>query len=192
MSDRPTPARWIRATTLGWLLGIPLVALFALAAEGAGVGGAQLFVGLGVGGGVGFIQGRALRATLGGWWEWTLASTVGMAIPFLAYDIAKLLGHEFPYSLQALVAIGGCLAGAGQALILRRRFQGTGLWIVASVVGWAFAGYSALISDFAPAGGPVRGIAGALLFLLGVAVGGPILGAITAAAWPQLRERPLE
>jgi hypothetical protein len=189
MTGIPETARWIRVTALGWLLGIPLVALFALAAEGIGVGGAQLFVGLGVGAGVGLLQGRALRPLLGGWGAWTLASTVGMALPFLAYDLAKFLAVALPYSLQLLVAIGGLSVGAWQAQLLRRRFERTGLWVVASVVGWSFAGFSALISDFAPAGGQVRGIAGALLFLLGVAVGGPILGAITAAAWPQLKAR---
>jgi hypothetical protein len=189
VSDRPTRARWIRATALGWLLGVPLVAIFALAAEGAGVGGAQVFVGLGVGAGVGMLQGRALRETLGGWGAWMTATTFGMAIPFLAYDVAELMETPFPYSLQALVAAGGLFVGAWQALLLRRRFEGTARWVVASGIGWSFAALAALLSDLAPAGGAVRGVAGALLFLLAVALGGPVLGAITAWAWPRLRER---
>ena len=189
MSEVPETARWIRATALGWLLGIPLVALFALAAEGVGVGGAQVFVGLGVGAGVGLLQGRALRATLGGWGTWTAATAFGMALPFLCYDLAKLLRLPVSYSLPVCVALGGVVAGVLQAVLLRTGLRGSQLWTVASVVGWSLAAGTVLLVELVPAGGPVRGIAGALLYLLGVSLGGPILGAITAAAWPQLRDR---
>ena len=53
-------SRWVRATWLGWLLGIPLIVVLALLAEGVGVGGAQVCVGAGMGLGVGFMQRRAL------------------------------------------------------------------------------------------------------------------------------------
>lgn len=60
-----TLARWIRATWVGWLAGIPMVALFALFGEVVGIGGAQILVGAGMGAAVGIAQGRALRTTLG-------------------------------------------------------------------------------------------------------------------------------
>ena len=81
MSERPATAPWIRATALGWLLGVPLVALFALAAEGAGVGGAQVFVGLGVGAGVGVAEGAAeARQVLAQLTPGSLSQLVGRAL----------------------------------------------------------------------------------------------------------------
>jgi len=58
-------AVWLRATWLGWLLGVPLVVVLALLGEAVGPCGIQVLVGLGMGTGVGLLQGRALRGALG-------------------------------------------------------------------------------------------------------------------------------
>ena len=37
-------AVWLRATWLGWILGVPLILVLALAGEAVGIGGAQVLV----------------------------------------------------------------------------------------------------------------------------------------------------
>jgi hypothetical protein len=54
-------AHWTRVTLLGWLLGVPLIALMATAGEALEIESAQFLVGAGMGLGVGWMQGRALR-----------------------------------------------------------------------------------------------------------------------------------
>ena len=57
--SRVTPGRWVKATTLGWLLG--LVIMFALIALWSPFGdGAEFMVGIGIGAGVGLMQSRVL------------------------------------------------------------------------------------------------------------------------------------
>ena len=58
-ADQRTYVRWIRATSLGWLIGFALVIVLALAWDMLG-GGAQFMVGVGMGAGVGYMQSRMI------------------------------------------------------------------------------------------------------------------------------------
>lgn len=176
-----TTLRWIRATSLGCLLGIPFVVLLALAGEMLGVGGSQVLVGLGMGAGVGVLQGRAIRLLLGAWRPWTFATAVGLAIPFLVGDLMRLSGREFAYSLQWSLVAGGVIVGIWQALLLRARVQGVAWWVVGSVVGWALAGGAAWLADLPRATGQLRGLVGALVFIGLIGLAGAVLGLVTGA-----------
>ena len=171
MSDSPAresgariPARtWVRATALGWLLGIPCIVLLALAGETVGIGGKQGLVGLGMGLAVGLMQGRAIRPILGAALPWMLATGAGFALPFLLSDLAAYREWPLEYSLPWCVAIGGGIAGLLQALLLRQRRRGVTPWGAASLLGWSLAGAMAHVADSLVGNASARGAAGALL-----------------------------
>ncbi|HWA15398.1 MAG TPA: hypothetical protein VG817_03140 [Gemmatimonadales bacterium] len=179
---------WVRATTLGWLLGIPLIIVFALAGEAIGIGGVQSLVGAGVGMGVGLMQGRALRPRLGSPAPWIIASTLGLALPFIIYDVSVALKRPLPYQLQAVVAIGGLVVGLWQSVLLKPKYQNSGIWIGASLMGWALAAAAAYGGDVIRFTN-IRGIIGALLYLGTIVVGGPALGLVTGLALKRLVPR---
>jgi hypothetical protein len=187
-SSLPALTRWIRTTTLGWILGFPLVIVLALAGETVGIGGNQSLVGAAMGLGIGWMQGRALRTTLGAARPWIIATTLGLAFPFIIYDLSVALERQLPYQLPYVVAIGGLCVGTWQSLILGRQFRGNGLWIGASLVGWTLAASAAYFADTLRSSG-LRGIVGALAYLGLAALGGPVLGMVTGIALRGLKRR---
>jgi len=90
--------RWVKVSTAGWLLGLVIVIALSLLWEVFG-GSAQFMVGIGIGAGVGFAQGRVLSGWIGSYRPWMLASTLGMGAPFVAGDGLQAAGVSFPYSL---------------------------------------------------------------------------------------------
>lgn len=181
---------WLRATWLGWVLGIPFVILFALLGESLGIGGAQVMVGLGMGAGVGLLQGRALRGLLGGALPWATATAVGLAVPFLVTDLASLRHWDLAYSLTWCVIGGGVIVGTWQALLLRGKVRGAGWWVAASAVGWALTALTASHADRLSRGGTLRGLGGAALYLGTMTAGGLVLGLTTGAVIARLTRQP--
>lgn len=171
--------RWIKATGLGWLLGIPCIAGLALIAELLGIGGAQVMVGAGMGVGVGFMQGRTLRGILPRAAPWFWSCVGGLAIPFLVADIARIAEWNLGYSVYWAVAVAGLTAGVWQAVILGKRFRSAHWWIPVSALGWTLAGALVGGSDAMVRNASVRGVAGLLAYLGLLAVGGFVLGAVT-------------
>ena len=171
---------WIRATLWGWVLGLAVTVVLALAGEAAGVGGAQAIVGLGMGAGVGLMQGRALFANR--WWRWAVVSAIGLAAPFVLVDALGAAGvTAVAYSLIGCVALGGIAAGAGQVLLFRPAGGGW-RWVLASGAGWLSAGVAASAAQQLPRALGIRGAAGAALYL-GVALSGALaLGVVTGIA----------
>lgn len=183
MSDARLLGPWVRATWQGWLLGIPLVVGLALLGEALGIGGAQVLVGLGMGLGVGGMQGRVIRRRIAASAPWFWSSVGGLALPFLVTDIAGAMGRGLPYSLPLSVAVGGLLAGTGQALVLRARVGDRAwLWVPASGLAWALSAAASGVADSWMRAHSLRGIGGALVYLGITASGGLILGLVTA--WP--------
>ncbi|HKV74040.1 MAG TPA: hypothetical protein VJN95_05950 [Gemmatimonadales bacterium] len=174
--------RWIRATWFGWLLGIPAVAVLALLGELLGLGGAQGWVGAGMGIGVGVLQARALRPVGVGMTPWVTATALGLAAPFLAIDLIRLLGGHVPYYLLICVAVGGWTVGALQARLLAGP---RGRWVVASAFGWLLAAVAAWSADALFRSHRVAGVIGALEYLGLLACGGGLLGFVTA---PTIRQ----
>src|SRR5213592_1692123 len=118
MIDRRLFVSWIRATWLGWLLGVPIIIMLALLGEVVGIGGSQVLVGAGMGAGVGFMQSRVIRSRFAKSASWVWSTIIGLGAPFLVTDVSKFAGWNLPYSLLALIAIGGLMVGVWQALIL--------------------------------------------------------------------------
>ncbi len=184
MIDRKLFFSWIRNTWLGWLLGIPIIIVLALIGEAVHIGGSQVLVGAGMGTGIGLMQGRVIRRILPKSALWLCSCIVGLGAPFLLTDLSKVFGWNLPYSLLALITIGGLIIGSWQALILRSRLRQTGWWIVASALGWALAAGTSAMADSSRAHA-IRGIWGALVYLGIIAAGGLILGIVTGLclAW---------
>jgi hypothetical protein len=172
---------WILATWLGWLVGIPLIVVFALVGEAVGIGGAQFLVGAGMGTGVGLMQARIIRRLTNKSALWICSCIVGLAVPFLITDISKFAKLNVPYSLLVIITFGGLIIGGWQMLILRSRIRRAGWWMVASALAWTLAAATSAIADFLPRSHLLRGIWGALAYLGIVAAGGLILGLVTGA-----------
>jgi hypothetical protein len=182
MPDRSFLFRWVRATWVGWLLGVPLIIALALIGEVMGVGGAQWLVGAGIGAGVGLAQGRTILPILGRSGPWFWSCVGGVSAPFLGWDLAKAAGWHSPYSPYVALGLGGFLAGAWQAALLRDRFGSPSWWVAASALGWTLAGGTAAIADWLSRSQSFRGIWGALAYLAIVAAGGLMLGLVTGTA----------
>lgn len=183
--------RWVRATWLGWLLGIPLIVALALVGEAVGIGGAQGLVGAGMGAGIGLAQGRVVRDLLGRWAPWFWSCVLGLSAPFVLADLARIAGLGLGYSLPVCVMLGGLAVGVWQAVILAGRMRHTWRWFAANAVGWSLVAATSAVGDVVSRPGVLRGIAGALGYLGIMASGGLVLGLVTGAAlvW-MLRHEP--
>jgi len=171
--------RWIVVTAIGWLVGILCLLLIDVGAEAIGWP-AQFGIGLGIGVGVGFFQWRLARRSFGasGWWMWW--SGLGLACPFAICDLA---GYGLSGSaLIAAAALGGLIAGLGQARLLGVRVPKRYWWVAASLSGWAAA--SATTVTLAIPGRPASALQW-VRQLLALAGGGIILAAVTGPilAW---------
>lgn len=172
-------APWVRATALGWILGIPAIVLLSVLGEALGLEHVQSPLGLGMGAALGLAQAHALRRLVPRPLRWPAATLWGLAAPFLAWDLAALAGSRLPWSLLVAVPAGGLLAGLLQAPLLRplgvRRLH----WALASLVGWALASDSVVLADGLRRFTSLRGLPGALAYLALVAAGGVLLGLAT-------------
>ncbi|RMG26798.1 MAG: hypothetical protein D6724_01060, partial [Armatimonadetes bacterium] len=100
-ADREFFTRWVRATFAGWLLGFVFVVLAAVGGDLIGIGDreSQFIVGIAMGAGVGYAQGRVMRQWLGATWRWAWASAIGMGVPFGVSDLVSAVWSEFSFSL---------------------------------------------------------------------------------------------
>ena len=184
--DKSLFFKWVRANALGWLLGVPIIAVLALLGEAVGIGGSQVLVGAGMGVSVGWLQARALRTVLTKTTPWFWACVVGLAVPFLVTDIAALMEWNFPYYLQVAVTAAGLIVGAWQASLLRSVTPKALWWLPVSVLGWALAAATVGAADGLLRTHSVRGLLGALAYRGLISVGGLLLGLITGAGLTRL------
>jgi len=167
--------RWWRATFLGWFVGFAIVVILALCWDLFG-GGAQFMVGVGMGAGVGYLQGRVLKTPLASAWQWWVTSAVGMGTPFILHDLLGLGGVHFPFSVPIYVVVGGLIVGLLQWRLLHRISSRAGWWVPACVVAWG-------IPAGAIAMGEVDGLQpwGQLISVIGMICGGIVVGAVGGA-----------
>jgi hypothetical protein len=156
-----------------------------LSSQRRSASGAQAPVGVGMGAGIGLLQGRAIRGVLGRSAPWFWSNVVGLGAPFLAADIAEGVGRGFAYSLYVSIGFGGLIVGAWQAIMLRNRIHNPGWWVVGSVLGWMIASGVAAAADSLSRSQTIRGLWGAVAYLGMVAGGGLVLGLVTGLllAW---------
>lgn len=177
VNDRaPLASRWLRATFYGWVLGFFLIVIMALIWDT--FGGGQFMIGVGMGAGVGYMQGRVMKPLLGGSTNWWLTSTVGMGLPFLAWDLSGPLQLSIPFSLMGSVIVGSGLVGVSQWLLLRGQSSRAAWWIPATVVGWSLPVVLIATGD----GDSVLGSWGAFVSTGAMLLGGLILGSIGGQA----------
>ncbi len=180
---------WLRATFLGWVIGFFLVIGLVLIWDAIGVGSSQFMIGVGMGAGVGFMQGRAAKGWLDSPKQWLTMSAIGMGAPFVVFDIFKVLNYKLPYSLPISIAAGGLLTGLLQMRLLPRRSAKMNLWPVAGFAGWALAGGASSLADSLRFVSNVTGVLGALLYILIVLAGGVILGTVTGGVLMKMFSR---
>ena len=184
VSSEPTAFhRWVRATTLGWLLGFVLVVVLSIAWDQIG-GGAQFIVGVGMGAGVGIMQARVVGEWVKPTRRWIWATTAGMGLPFLLWDIGVAVGLRAFFSLPLCVVAGSLLVGVLQSVLLRLRLNRTAWWIPASLVGWGVPASGIAMGDSGLLSGP-----GALVSVGAMVLGGAVLGAVTGKALLWLPQR---
>lgn len=177
-----TAGRWIRATFVGWVLGVFLILLFSSILDAAGIEHMQFYLGLGMGGGVGLAQYWMFRKVIELNTRWVWASVFGMGIPFFVFDL--MLQESTSVKLILSVVSGGFFTGILQFFLLRKNSLNAALWITGSLLGWALAAMTALLIDYTMT---IRssGAANLLLAFLNLLIilsGGCILGTVTGLA----------
>lgn len=173
---RPTRTTWIRATALGWLLGVPAVILLSVLAESLGAEHLNTPVGAGMGLGLGIAQWFALRRHLSRATRWIAATAPGLAAPFAVSDLARVANLGLPYSLYVAAPIGGVLMAIGQAFLVRTIGVRPVTWVVATVVGWGAACGAIGVADWMFQHRVVAGVAGMWSYLSLLCLGGVFLG----------------
>lgn len=182
-TDRQFFTRWVRGTFVGWVLGFILIILAAITGDliGTGETESQFIVGIGMGAGVGYIQGRMARQWFGASNRWAWATVIGMGVPFIASDFIGAVWSEYSFSLPLTVAIGGLLVGLLQRRILCSHSGRANWWVPACFAGWTLAAGTAALSggflDIFPRVWPV-----AILNLGVILFGGVVLGIVTGGA----------
>lgn len=175
-ADRHFFTRWVRTTFLGYLLGFVFILLGGIVGDLIGLPGSNFIVGIGMGLGVGYAQGRMLKRWLGTTRHWMWATVIGLGGLFVAEDLvaAAWSGFDNLHSLQLDVAIAGLLVGLLQRRILRSHSDRANWWVPASVAAWVLAAWTASVT---PAGGQNA------FFNLGmILMGGVVLGVVTGGA----------
>lgn len=173
--------KWVLFTFLGWLLGIVLILFLSGMFDSVGIEGLQFYVGLGVSAGVGFMQWLVLRKTVGMSLNWLWYSLLGIATPFLVFDLISIFT---PYSLKEYyipisVIIGGIAIGALQAKLLKPYVNGsTTPWIWLSFGAWALAALAVLAIEYTKEVSS-NNLVLFFLNLVLILIGGPIIGWLT-------------
>lgn len=129
---------WVLFSMFGWLILSALVTLmndWAIPMEGV------IFVGVTLLAGIAALQWVLLRPYLVIAWRWIAASTAGFVIGTLIALPLKVQDWYVPPSGFQMdeVAYGvvlGLILGVAQWLPLRGRLQNSGLWVLASAIGW--------------------------------------------------------
>lgn len=181
-AGRKAFTRWVRGTFGGWLLGFVFIVLGAVAGDLIGMGEreSQFIVGITMGAGVGYAQGRVVRQWLGATWRWTWASIIGMGVPFVASDFVSAVWSGYSFSLPLVVAIGGLFVGLLQRRVLRSHCDRANWWVPTCVAGWTLAAGTAAVSGLLPSGPSAGWLA---IFNVGaILLGGVVLGVVTGGA----------
>lgn len=150
MLPNPNPAKWIKATFIGWFLGIILILVLSSLFDAIGIEGFQFFLGIGMGAGVGFMQGRLLRTSgfVNTSWLWT--SVAGMGLPFIISDLLIISGGLSlgSYYIPVCIASGSIVVGALQYVYLRKFSPRAARWILGCSLGWILAGVTVFTIDY--------------------------------------------
>jgi hypothetical protein len=131
---------WVGATFAGWFIGAGLIILFSGFLDGLGIEGYQFYLGLGMGLGVGFMQGLILRGTSVGIFRWTISAGLGLGVPFLLMDILKSqLGLEGgTWFIIISILVSSLISSIWQYRLLHG-YENAWRWIPANTIAWLLA-----------------------------------------------------
>jgi hypothetical protein len=183
-TDRRLFPRWLRATFLGWLLGFLLILAGSVIGDLVELGGGQFIVGIGMGAGVGYTQGRTLGQLGVAGKQWMWASAVGLGIPFIISDIIYAFWRAFSFSLAVLLAnvvLAGLLVGLLQYRLLSSKSDKAIWWIPTCIAGWTLVAAGIGVVIGASAAIPGRWLE-ALVNITIILSGGVVLGAVTGGS----------
>ena len=170
---------WTVWTSIGWLLGVMLIIVLSAPLDNEGAKDLQLYAGLGMGTGVGFMQWMLLKKFYHISINWLLFSLAGMGGTFLLLELS--LSDTWLYKLPLCVAIGAGVTGVLQFLVLKHKSKIAALWILSSLVGWILAAIPVFSMEYTP---PLKTLIDStslivLINLVLILSGGIILGAVT-------------
>lgn len=182
--ENKTPAaysqkKWIRATFAGWVAGAVMIIVTSGIFDAVGLEGFQFYIGISMGGSIGFFQWRSVHTSVSFSTGWIWSSLAGMGIPFLIIDLLSKFGGLSlgSYYLPASIFTGGMLTGLLQHTVLKNRYAGVLRWIVVCWIGWIAASLTIFAIDFVTVN--VRNLAGFFINLTLIFSGGPVLGWVT-------------
>lgn len=134
-------ARWIRASFIGWFIGILLILALAIGFDSIGIEHLQFFMGIGMGIGVGYMQWKVLKKAIGIEKNWVWTSIVGLGAPMLLLDLLKMFSNLSlgNYHLPLSIGLGGICIGLLQHKILAAHSSKSGQWIPGCALGWTAA-----------------------------------------------------
>lgn len=186
--------RWVLFTTYGWMIGILIVVSLAALSEAVfnikDESGGQAVVGIGMGAGVGMMQWLVLRKNLNGSFNLFLSALIGFSVAFIIRDmVASQLNSGFmklnlsiEVTIPFAVILGACISGWFQHwLVFKTSGLPAGSYLLYTMTGWFLATIvtmSLFMFNFQSAKHLPKLII-ALLALLFLSIGGPILGWIT-------------
>jgi len=176
--DRQFFTRWVRGTFVGWLLGLVIIIVALIGGDliGKGDGDSLFIIGISMGAGVGYAQGRMVKRWLGAARGWVWTSVIGIGVPFVVFDFVGTIWSGLPdvVQLQLEVVISGLLVGVLQRRVLCLHSSRANWWIPACVAGWTLAASTA-------ASGSLLDIIflGRWLNVATILLGGVVLGLVT-------------
>ncbi|MBK9401171.1 MAG: hypothetical protein IPN36_10010 [Bacteroidetes bacterium] len=177
---------WIKATFLGWLLGVVLILVLSSLLDSAGIEHMQFYLGVGMGTGVGFTQWLFLKKSLKMDVRWFLYSILGMGLPFIIVDLLPegMIAHK----IATGISMGALTTGVMQHLLLKIQTRQAILWIPYSFIGWTMGVLTVFIIDYTMALKPIlsNNLLLALINLLLILGGGLVLGFITGFFWKHI------
>lgn len=177
--NRISNVKWMVWTFMGWLLGVMLIIVLSAPLDNEGAKDLQLYVGIGMGTGVGFAQWMLLKKFSRISINWLFFSLAGMGGTFLLLELS--LSETWSYKLPLCVAMGTIVTGLLQFSILKHESKIAFRWILSSFFGWMLAALPVFAIEYTL---QLKALVDSNLILVLVNLllifsGGIILGAVT-------------
>lgn len=128
--------RWFLATLYGGLIGFAVMILFIIIGESLGLGDSQFFVGLFIGAGVGYMQGRFLNKFFNYGLKWMWATVGGLGGAFILAELIPALTGLGNWDINNALVGAGLLTGILQYLVIKDQTNNGVLWILFSLIAY--------------------------------------------------------
>ncbi|MFZ4620655.1 MAG: hypothetical protein ACOYNS_08855 [Bacteroidota bacterium] len=182
---------WVLSSFYGWLTGVVLVIITSGMFDAAGLEGFQFYLGISIGGSIGFFQWRKISHPAGIGTEWIWSSMFGMGIPFLVMDLLKRfagisLGDNH---LPVCITAGALVTALWQTFILKKKFTAALPWLWTCLGGWILASWTVISIDYVKLF-IHHNLALFFINLTLIVSGGAVLGAVTGSTLISILRQP--